>query len=148
MRDWETHRAMSNRGLKRSNSVVTRRTPDPTDDSDDVMVLDSASDEASYFWEPPRKKRAFSAGVADTLGVASPKTTLALVDDDTKSCVHPTSALPPPFPNTPSYPDKAVSALTLAFASGLCGISDYQAVLDAHNHTHYGEESHIGELWD
>ena len=156
MRVWETHReqgAGTHGELKRSRSMVTRRTPDPMDDSDDVMILDPTPDEEVYFWEPPRKKRALSADIADTLDVGSSETTSALTDDDTGSSTHdPTSAILSntlPSPDIPSpYPDRAVSALTLAFSNGVCGLNDYQAVLDAYNHTHYGEESYAGELWD
>jgi len=154
MRHWESHReqgAMADRGLKRSRSAMTRRTSDPMDDSDDVMILDSTPDEQVHFRESPRKKRALSVGIVDALDAAPLETTPT--DDDTDSCSRDSiSAVPasdaPPYPNIPPpCPDKAVSALTLAFANGVCGINDYQAVLDAYNHTHYGEESHVGELW-
>ena len=158
MRHWETHRereAIPDRGLKRSRSMMARRISDPMDDSDDVMILDSTSDEEVHFWESPRKKRALSVDIVDALDAApSEATPSTLTDDDADSCSRDSiSAVPPsdlpPYPNIPSsYPDKAVSALTLAFANGACGINDYQAVLDACNHTHYGEESHVGELWD
>ena len=153
MRDWETHRereATARRGLKRSQSVMTRGTPDPMDDSGDVMILDSTPDEEVYFLEPSRKKRALPVDTAD----ASSETTPSALPDDEMECssCDPTSAVPsdaPSYPNIPSsYPDKAVSALTLAFSNGACGINDYQSVLDAYNPTHYGEESHVGELWD
>lgn len=158
MRDWETHRqqeAVIHRGLKRSRSMMARTTSDPIDDSDDVMILDSApADEDVHVWEP-RKKRALSVDLADGLdAVLSETTPSATADDDTDSCSRNSiGALPPSgipsYPDNPSsYSDKAVSALTLAFANGACGINDYQAVLDAYNHTHYGEESHVGELWD
>ena len=157
MRHWESHReqeSMADRGLKRSRSTMTRRISDPTDDSDDVMILDSTPDEEDYFRESPWKKRALSVDIVDALDAVPPETTPpTLTDDDTDSCGRDSiSAVPasdaPTYPNIPPpCPDKAVSALTLAFANGLCGINDYQAVLDAYNHTHYGEESHVGELW-
>ncbi|KAF9650655.1 hypothetical protein BDM02DRAFT_1284568 [Thelephora ganbajun] len=158
MRDWETHRereAMAHRGLKRSRSMMAHMTSDPMDDSADVMILDSPPDEEVCFWGSPRKKRAFSVDIVDALDTAPSETTPpVMTDDDTESCSRDSiSAVPPSDP--PSYPDipsscsdKAVSALALAFANGACGINDYQAVLDAYNHTHYGEESHVGELWD
>jgi hypothetical protein len=68
MRHWENHRereATVDRGLKRSRSVMTRRTSDPMDDSDDVMILDSTPDEEVYFRESPRKKRALSVDIVD-----------------------------------------------------------------------------------
>jgi len=159
MRDWETHRereAAGHRGLKRSLSMMVHRTPDPMDDSDDVMILDlaSAPDEEARLSESPRKKRAPPVGTTGALGaIHSGPTPSVLTDDGTDSCSpNSISAVPssdtPPYPNTPSYPDKTMSALTQAFASGACGINDYQAVLDAYNHTHHGEESHVGELWD
>ena len=157
MRDWETHRereAAARRGLKRSRSTMAHRSPDPTDESDDVMILDSTPEEEAYLRESPRKKRAPPVNTADVLDFILPETTPStLTDDDTKSCSPGSisaalSSDTPPYPNTPSYPDKAVSALTQALANGACGINDYQAVLDAYNHTHHGEESHAGELWD
>lgn len=156
MRDWETHRereAMAHRGLKRSRSTMTRRTSDPTNNSDDVMILDSASDEAVY-GESPRKKRALSIDIMDTPDVVPSETTPSALTDDTESCGRGSiSAMPssdsPLYPNIlSSCSDKAVSALALAFANGACGINDYQTVLDAYNHTHYGEEGHVGELWN
>lgn len=123
------------------------------DDSDDVMNLDSA--EEVQFWGP-RKKRTLSIGGVDGMNVI-PLEETSSTTDDTESCGRDSmSAIP--FPNAPllpktpssSHSDKAVSTLTLAFASGACSINDYQPVLDAHNHTlahHYGEESHVGELW-
>jgi hypothetical protein len=157
MRDWETHRereATSRRGLKRSRSVTARKTSDPVDDLDDVMALDSAPDEEAHFWEPPRKKRALLVGIVGALDAVPSETPSALTDDDTESCsgdsisAEPSSDAPP-YPNIPSsHSDKAVSALALALANGGCGINDYHAVLDAHNHTHPGEQSHAGELWD
>ena len=157
MRHWEIHRGqetMGDRGLKRSRSLMTRRISDPMDDSDDVMILDSTPDEEVHFRESPRKKRALSVDIVDALDAAPSDTTPStLTDDDTESCSRDSiGAVPasdaPPYPNIPSpCSDKAVSALTLAFANGACGINDYQAVLDAYNHTHYGEESHVGELW-
>lgn len=158
MRHWETHReqeGMAGRGVKRSRSTMARTTSDPMDDSDDVMILDSPPDEEARLWESSRKKRALSAGIVDALDVApSEATPSTLTDDDTESSSRDSiSAVPTSdtsqYPDTPSsYSDKAVSALTLAFANGACGINDYQAVLDAYNCTHYGEESHVGELWD
>jgi len=157
MRDWETHRereAMACGGLKRSRSMMTRRTSDPMDDSDDVMILDSGSDGQVCSWESPRKKHALSVDIVDPMDAVPSETTPSATDDDTESCTHDSiSASPPsdapPYPDIPSsYPDKAVSALTLALANGACGINDYQAVLDAYIYTHYGEESHVGELWD
>lgn len=159
MRDWETHRqreAMSRRGLKRSRSMMTRRTSGLIDDSDDVMILDSApAHEEVHSREPPQKKRALSVCIVDALDAAVPSevTPPTMTDDDTESCSRDSiSAEPsdaPPHPDAPSfYSDKAVSALTLAFANGACGINDYQAVLDAYNYSHYGEESQVGELWD
>jgi len=124
------------------------------DDSDDVMVLDSAPEEEAYLLESPRKRRAPPVGVVGERGANPLETTpSSLTDDDMESCGPGSiSAVPssdtPPYPNTPSYPDKAVSALTQAFANGACGINDYQAVLDAYNHTYHGEESHAGDLWD
>lgn len=157
MRHWESHReqeAMADRGLKRSRSTMTRGISDPMDDSDDVMVLDSTPDEEVHFRESPWKKRALSVDIVDALDAAPPEiTSSTLANDDTDSSSRDSiSAVPasdaPPYPDIPPpCPDKAVSALTLAFANGLCGINDYQAVLDAYNHTHYGEESHAGELW-
>lgn len=158
MRDWETHRqreTMTHRGLKRSRSMMTRRTSDPTDDLEDVMILDSApADEEVHSWNP-RKKRALSVDLVDGLDATlSEATPSATADDDIESCSRssigalPPSDVPSHTDIPSSYSDKAVSALTLAFANGACGISDYQAVLDAYNHTHYGEESHVGELWD
>jgi len=157
MRHWEIHReqgTMPNRGLKRSRSMMTRRISDPMDDSDDVMILDSTPDKKVHFRESPRKKRALSVDIVDALDDAPSETTPStLTDDDMESCSPgSTSAVlasdASPYPNIPSsYPDEAVSALTLAFANGACGINDYQAVLDAYNHTHYEEESHVGELW-
>ena len=156
MRDWETHRQrepMACRGLKRSRSMLARRTLVPMDDPDDVMILDPASaDEEVQFWESP-KKRTFSIGSVDGMDVTPLEETPSTTDDDTESCGRDSmSAIPPCdsplLPNTPfSYSDKAVSALTVALANGACGINDYQAVLDAYNHTHYGEQSHVGELW-
>ena len=137
MRDWETHRereATTHRGLKRSRSTTAHRTSDPMDDSDDVMVLDSASEEA-YLLESPRKRRAPPAD--DDMEFCRPGSIGAVSSSDT-----------PPYPNAPTYPDKAISALTQAFANGACGINDYQAVLDAYNHTYHGEESHAGDLWN
>ena len=157
MRHWEIHRereAMADRGLKRSRSTMARMISDPMDDSDDVMILDSTPDEDLYFRESPRKKRALSVDIVDALDAAPSGTTPStLTDDDTESSSRDSiSAIPapnaPPYPNIhSSYSDKAVSALTLAFASGACGINDYQAVHDAYNQTHFGEESHVGELW-
>jgi hypothetical protein len=157
MRDWETHRCLestAHRGLQSSRSMMARRTLDPMDDSDDVMILDSASaDEEVHFWDSP-KKNTLSIGSLDDMDVTPLEETPSVTDDDTDSCSRDSmSAIPssdaPFLPNTPSsYSDKAVSALTLALANGACGINDYQAVLDAYNHTHYGEESHVGELWD
>ena len=157
MRHWEIHRereTMADRGLKRSRSMMTRRISDPMDDSDDVMILDSTPDEQVHFRESPRKKRALSVDIVDALDAAPSETTPpTLMDDDRESCSpDSTSAVPAsdalPYPNIPSsYLDGAMSALTLAFANGACSINDYQAVLDAYNHTHYGEESHVGELW-
>jgi hypothetical protein len=156
MRDWETHRqqeTVTHRGLKRSRSMMTRRASDPSDDSGDVMILDSTpADEAPA--RGSRKKRALSVDLMGGLDAAlSEATPSATADDDTESCSRSSSgALPslnvPSYTNTSSSSDKAVSALTLAFANGACGINDYQAVLDAYNHTHYGEEGHVGELWD
>lgn len=123
------------------------------DDSDDVMVLDSASEEA-YLLESPRKRRAPPADVVDVVDVSPPKTTpSSLTDDDMEFCRSGSigavsSSDTPPYPNAPTYPDKAISALTQAFANGACGINDYQAVLDAYNHTYHGEESHAGDLWN
>jgi len=157
MRDWEIHRgreAMARRGLKRSRSMMAHKTSEPMDDLDNVMNLDCAPDEEVYFRESPRKKRALSVDIVDALDAVPPKTTPSALTDDTESCsrdsLNPTpSSDAPSCPNIPSsYPDKALSALTLAFASGACGINDYQTVLDACNHTHNGEESHVGELWD
>ena len=159
MRNWETRREREatahSRGLKRSRSMMTSRASDPMDDSDDVMALDSAPDEEVYFWESPRKKRAPPVDILDVPdAVLSDATPSELTDEDMESSSRDsTTAIPPsgvlPYPNIPSsYPDKTVSALTLAFANGACGINDYQAVLDAYNHTHYWEESHAGELWD
>ena len=157
MRDWETHReqeATSRRGLKRSRSVTARKTSDQVNDLDDVMALDSAPDEEAHFWEPPRKKRALLVGIVGALDAVPSETPSALTDDDTESCSGDSiSAVPssdaPPYSNIPSsHSDKAVSALALALANGGCGINDYHAVLDAYNHTHPGEQSHAGELWD
>jgi hypothetical protein len=157
MRHWETHReqeVLADRGLKRSRSMMARTTSDPMDDSDDVMILDSPPDEDVRLWESSRKKRALSAGIVDVLDAAPSETTPSTsTDDDTESSSRDSiSAVPtsdaPQYPDIPSYSDKAVSALTLAFANGACGINDYQAVLDAYNGAHYGEESHAGELWD
>jgi len=158
MRDWETHRereAMVDGGLRRSPSVMAHRTSDPMDDSDDVMILDSAPDEEVCFWLSPQKKSTLSVDTMDGPDVSpSEMTPLALTDDDTESCSCDSIGAPytldtPSYPNIPSsYPDKAISVLTLAFANGACGINDYQAVLDAYNHTHYVEENHVGELWD
>lgn len=157
MRHWESHReqeAMAGRGLKRSRSMMARTTSDPMDDSDDVMILDSPPDEEARLWESSRKKRALLVGIVDALGATpSEATPSTLTDDDTESSSRDSiSAVPnsdaSQYPNIPSCSDKAVSALTLAFANGACGINDYQAVLDAYNCTHYGEESHVGELWD
>lgn len=155
MRDWETHReweTTARRELKRPWSAMAPRTSDPTDDSDDVMILDPASDEEVYFWESPKKKRALSVDIVGSLDAVPSETTPSpLTDDDTESCSRDSiSAVPssdaPSYPNIlPSYPDKAVSELTLAFANGGCSINDYQAVPDAYNQ---GEESHVGELWD
>lgn len=157
MRDWESHRqreTVTHRGLKRSRSMMTRRTSGLIDESDDVMILDSAPADEEARARGSRKKRALSVDLMDGLDAAlSEATPSATVDDDTESSSRGSSgALPslnaPSHTNTSSYSDKAVSALTLAFANGACGINDYQAVLDAYNHTHYGEESHVGELWD
>ena len=157
MRHWETNReqeSMADRGLKRSRSMMAHMTSDPMDDADDVMILDSPLDEDVHRWESSRKKRALSANIMDALDAApSAPTPPTLTDDDTESSSRDSiSAVPAsdtsPYPDIPSYSDKAVSALTLAFANGACGINDYQAVLDAYSCTHYGEESHAGELWD
>ena len=149
MRHWETHRQgepMTQRGLKRSRSMMTRTsgTPDPMDDLDDVMVLGSASaDEEVQFWDS-RKTRTLSIGSVDRMDIAPLEETPSTTDDDTEcSSSNSMSGIPTPS----SYPDKAVSALTLALANGACGINDYQPVLDAYNHTNHGEESHVGELW-
>ena len=144
---------MADRGLKRSRSMMAHATPGPMDDADDVMILDSP-DEESRLWESSRKKRALAADIIGAPDAAPSATTPPmLTDDDTESSSRDSiSAVPTSdtslFPDIPSYSDKAVSALTLAFASGACGINDYQAVLDAYNCTHYGEESQVGELWD
>jgi hypothetical protein len=124
------------------------------EDSDDVMILDSASaDEDIQFWESPQK-HTLSVGSADGMDVTPLEETPSTTDDDTESsCRDSMSAMPsldaPLLPNAPSSfnTEKAVSALTLALASGACGINDYQTVLDAYNYAHYGEESHVGELW-
>jgi hypothetical protein len=134
---------------------LTRKASDHMDDSEDVMILDPPSaDEEVYFWGA-RKKRALSVSIKDGLDPAPlDETPSATTDDDTESCSRDSTGAvistdAPSYPNIPSsHSDKAVSALTLAFANGACGINDYQAVLDAYNHTHYGEESHVGELWD
>lgn len=122
------------------------------DDSDDVMIVDSALAEEEA--TESRKKRTFLIDGVDDINVTPlEETPRSATDDDTESCSHDSVnailSFDAPFPlNTPtSHPDKAVSALTLAFASGMCDINDYQAVLDAYSHTHYGEESHVGELW-
>ena len=150
MRDWEIHRGrdeMARGGLKRPRSTMTCKTSGPMDDSDAVMNLDSAPDEEVYFQDSPRKKHALSVETVDALDAVP--TPSALTDDTESDSRNSISAAPPSYPDIPSsYPDKAVSALTLAFASGACGINDYPTVLDAYNHTHYGEESHVGKLWD
>lgn len=158
MRDWETLRqreATAHRGLKRSRSMMARTTSDPVDDSDDVMILGSAPADEEADLRQPRKKRALSVDLVDGLDQAlSEATPSATTDDDSESYGRESTGAPP-ISHAPLYPDipssnldKAVSALTLAFANGACGINDYQAVLDAYNHTHYGEESHVGELWN
>lgn len=157
MRDLETHReqeAMDDGRLRRSYPMTASRTSDPMDDSDDVMILDSAPDEEVSFWPSPRKKGTLSDDSMDGLDASPSETTpLALTDDDTESCSCDSIGAAPildalPYPNIPSsYPDKAISALTLAFANGACGINDYQAVLDAYNSSPFVEESHAGELW-
>jgi len=99
------------------------------------------------------KKRTLSIGSVDAMDVTPLEKTPSTTDDDTESSSRDSmNAIPSSdaslLLNNPSpHSDKAVSALTLAFANGACGINDYQAVLDAYNHTHYGEQSHVGELW-
>jgi hypothetical protein len=134
--------------------MARRMSLDPTDDSDDVMILDSASADEEVQFREFRKKRTLSTDSSvDVMDVSPTEGTPSTTDDDTESCSGDSmSAIPssdtPLLPNIPSSnSDKAVSALTLAFASGACSINDYQAVLDAYNHTHYAEESHVGELW-
>ena len=156
MRDWETHRCQdptAHRGLECSHSTSALCTLDLMDDSDDVMVLDSASADEDVHFRDSQKIRTFSIDSVDDMDVTPLEETPSTTDDDTDSCSRDSmSAIP--FPDapfsqiTPSYSDKAVSALTLALANGACSINDYQSVLDAYNHTHYGEESHVGELWD
>jgi len=158
MRDWESHRereAAAHRGVKRSRSTMARGTPDrdPMDVSDDVMILDSRLDQEANLLDSPRKRRAPPVDVVGALDATPETTPSSLTDDDMESCTPgSTSAAPssdtPLYPNTPPYPDKAMSALTQALANGACGINDYQAVLDAYDHTYHGEESHVGELWD
>ena len=151
MRYWESHRQpQPTRGLKRSRSMMAGGTLDSVDDSDDVMIMDSTSGEEVQLWKS-RKKTTLSIGGVDGMDVAPLEETPSTTDDDTESSSRDSMSLippeAPPPPDVPSYSDKAVSALTLAFANGACGINDYQAVLDAYNNTHYGEESHVGELW-
>ena len=123
-------------------------------DPDDVMVLDSVPGEEAHRLDSPRKRRAPPVDVVHRVDATPPETTSSsLTDDDMESCGPSSMSTVPssdtsPYPNTPSYPDKAVSALTQALANGACGINDYQTVLDAYNHAYHGEESHVGELWD